>query len=139
MLETVARLSTVATIVLPIILVYRYQFAKVTRLRAWQVFLLGVVLIWLLIQIGVYCTNAHLRAALDAFDIDNNGFFTADEINEAQQAAMRRVVSDTGRSLAPITGAVFAVGYMSMLLILFKIIGWFTQWVYAKCFKSDQA
>ena len=137
MLETVARLFMVATMVLPIIVVYRHQFSKVTRLRTWQVFFIGAILIWLLIQGGVYFTNAHLRAALDAFDVDNNGVFTTDEINEAQRAAMRRVVSDTGRALAPITGAVFAVGYMLMLLVFFKIIGFFKQRLLAKFAKSD--
>lgn len=125
--EILRLLSIFATIVIPIIMVCKHQFSKNTRLYSWQVFFIGIIVVWLLIQIGVYFTNAYLRAELDAFDLDGNGFFTSEERNEAQREAMIKVTSDTGRAFAPITGAIFAFGYMSILIIFFKLLGVFIK------------
>ena len=130
--------------ILPILIVWKnrkpyYRQRQKLHIPTLALYLLGILMIWLLIQLSVYFTNTYLQAELDVFDLDGNDVFTSEEYSEAQAVAFNKVVADTGRALAPITGVIFAVGYMSMLLILFKIIGWFTQWVYAKCFKSDQA
>ena len=125
--EILRLLSIFATIVIPIIMVCKHQFSKNTRLYSWQVFFIGIIVVWLLIQIGVYFTNAYLRAELDAFDLDGNGFFNSEERNEAQREAMIKVTSDTGRAFAPITGAIFAFGYMSILIIFFKLLGVFIK------------
>lgn len=120
-------LSIFAMIVLPIVMVYKHQFSQKSRLASWQIFLIGTFLVWLLIQIGVYFTDAYLQAQLDVFDLDGNGSFSSDERSEAQQQAMMRVTSDTGRALAPVTGAIFAFGYMSILIMFFKLLGIFTK------------
>jgi len=120
-------LSIFAMIVLPIVMVYKHQFSQKSRLASWQIFLIGTFLVWLLIQIGVYFTDAYLQAQLDVFDLDDNGSFSSDERSEAQQQAMMRVTSDTGRALAPVTGAIFAFGYMSILIMFFKLLGIFTK------------
>ena len=126
-LEILRLLSIFATILLPIVMVYKHQFSKKSRLASWQIFFIGIVVVWLLVQIGVYFTDAYLQAKLDVFDLDGNGFFTSDERSEAQHQAMMRVTSDTGRAFAPITGAIFAFGYMSILMIFFKLVGFFTK------------
>ncbi|MGO2734656.1 hypothetical protein [Psychrobacter sp.] len=120
-------LTIFAMIVLPIVMVYKHQFSHKSRLASWQIFLIGTFLVWLLIQIGVYFTDAYLQAQLDVFDLDGNGSFSSDERSEAQQQAMMRVTSDTGRALAPVTGAIFAFGYMSILIMFFKLLGIFTK------------
>ncbi|MGO2445096.1 MAG: hypothetical protein ACTH7W_10580, partial [Psychrobacter sp.] len=103
-------LTIFAMIVLPIVMVYKHQFSQKSRLASWQIFLIGTFLVWLLVQVGVYFTDAYLQAQLDVFDLDDNGSFSSDERSEAQQQAMMRVTSDTGRALAPVTGAIFAFG-----------------------------
>jgi len=120
-------LSIFAMIVLPIVMVYKHQFSQKSRLASWQIFLIGTFLVWLLVQVGVYFTDAYLQAQLDVFDLDDNGSFSSDERSEAQQQAMMRVTSDTGRALAPVTGAIFAFGYMSILIMFFKLLGIFTK------------
>ncbi|MBE0442375.1 MULTISPECIES: hypothetical protein [unclassified Psychrobacter] len=120
-------LTIFAMIVLPIVMVYKHQFSQKSRLASWQIFLIGTFLVWLLVQVGVYFTDAYLQAQLDVFDLDDNGSFSSDERSEAQQQAMMRVTSDTGRALAPVTGAIFAFGYMSILIMFFKLLGIFTK------------
>ena len=44
-----------------------------------------------------------LDAELQLFDLDGNGTFTLNERTEAQQLAMKNVISDTGRNFAPYT------------------------------------
>ena len=126
-LEISQLLSIFAMIVLPIVMVYKHQFSQKSHLAFWQIFFIGIVVVWLLVQIGVYFTDAYLQAKLDVFDLDGNGFFTSDERSEAQQQAMMKVTSDTGRSFAPVTGAIFAFGYMSILILFFKLIGFFIK------------
>ncbi|MGO2339143.1 MAG: hypothetical protein ACTH5M_00915 [Psychrobacter sp.] len=126
-LDILSLASMFAMIVLPIVMVYKHQFSQKSRLASWQVFVIGIVVVWLLVQVGVYFTDTYLQAELDAFDLDGNGFFTSDERSEAQHQAMMRMTSDTGRALAPVTGAIFAFGYMSMLILFFKLLGIFIK------------
>ena len=130
--------------ILPILIVWKnrkpyYRQRQKLHIPTLALYLLGILMIWLLIQLSVYFTNTYLQAELDVFDLDGNDVFTSEEYSEAQAVAFNKVVADTGRALAPITGAVFAVGYMLMLLVFFKIIGFFKQRLLAKFAKSDQA
>ena len=128
--------------ILPILLVWKnrkpyYRQRQKLHIPTLALYLLGILMIWLLIQLSVYFTNTYLQAELDVFDLDGNDVFTSEEYSEAQAVAFNKVVVDTGRALAPITGAVFAVGYMLMLLVFFKVIGFFKQRFLAKFAKSD--
>ena len=67
-------------------------------------------------------SNYKYQNELDAFDINKDGFFSGNEINEAQQKAMKNVISDTGRNFAPFTGIIFSVIYYIILLPIFIII-----------------
>src|SRR5262245_50537550 len=59
--------------------------------------------------------DARLAAELDAFDLNHDGSFSAEEISPAQEAAMRAFTNDTGRVFAPYTGAVIAVVYVALV------------------------
>lgn len=58
---------------------------------------------------------------LNSFDLDDDGFFSGDEITPEQQQAMQRVSNDTGRALAPITGAIFSFIYNCVLFGIYAI------------------
>lgn len=48
---------------------------------------------------------------LERFDLNGNGVFNGDEITPEQQQAMKKVTNDTGRALAPFTGAIVSLIY----------------------------
>jgi hypothetical protein len=51
---------------------------------------------------------------LRAFDHNGDGFFSGEEVTPEQVAALERVTNDTGRTFAPITGALFALAYSGL-------------------------
>ncbi|MFC0821067.1 hypothetical protein [Moraxella marmotae] len=76
--------------------------------RLWRRFLLASFIAYVLIILTATLTDYHLQAVLQSYDLDGNGWFTDDEQTAEQEQAMRAVISDTGRRLAPITGLIFA-------------------------------
>ena len=46
---------------------------------------------------------------LNRYDLDKNGVFNAAEITDAQQIAMSKLISDTGRNFSFTTGFIFAL------------------------------
>lgn len=46
---------------------------------------------------------------LNRYDLDKNGVFNAAEITDAQQIAMSKLITDTGRNFSFITGFIFAL------------------------------
>lgn len=63
--------------------------------------------------------NLKYQSELDAFDLNKDGLFSGNEINEEQQKAMRKVISDTGRNFAPFTGILISmINYIILLLTL---------------------
>lgn len=88
------------------------------------VFFITAFTTWLLIVIGVEMQTWQLEQALQAYDLDKNGSFDESEQSPAQQQAMQKVVNDTGRALAPFTGAVFGVFYAGVLCMGFRLYYW---------------
>ena len=46
---------------------------------------------------------------LNRYDLDKNGVFNAAEITDAQQIAMSKLITDTGRNFSFVTGFIFAL------------------------------
>lgn len=68
----------------------------------------------------VVFTRITLRNNLNSFDLNNDGFFTGNEINDAQREALRKVSSDTGLTFAPITGILYSIIYFTFLYLLLQ-------------------
>ena len=66
--------------------------------------------------------NLKYQSELDAFDLNKDGLFSGNEINEEQQKAMRKVISDTGRNFAPFTGILISMIYYIILLLTLSLI-----------------
>ncbi len=81
----------------------------------------SMVVVYATLLFGVHLVDARLESELNAFDLNGDGFFTREEMNPAQEAAMARFVNDTGRALAPITGALFSFVYVSVVFVLWVI------------------
>ena len=75
-----------------------------------RLFAVSSILIWMIHVAGALWLDSHLKRELETFDLDGDGFFSGAEVSPAQQEALLRVTSDTGRTFSPITGAVLGVG-----------------------------
>jgi len=58
---------------------------------------------------------------IQKYDLNNDGMFSGEEINEDQKAAFRSLAADTGRNFSPITGLFFS-GFISMVVLLFGLL-----------------
>lgn len=89
--------------------IFRQKFGIIT------LYIVSCVLSWVLVQISVQLIDLDLQKQLDIFDLNHDGIFSPDEITPQQEQAFNKafnaVVSDTGRALAPITGAIVSVVY----------------------------
>ena len=57
---------------------------------------------------------------LATYDLNDDGFFSGEEITPEMEAAMLRVTSDTGRTFAPFFGIIVAAFFS--LIYLFEVV-----------------
>jgi hypothetical protein len=86
-----------------------------------KIALFAAIFFYLSIIITVIITNILLKSHLDSFDLNHNGSFDIEEQTAEQAMAMRKVISDTGRTFAPIIGIVYSLIYFVLVLIVLKI------------------
>lgn len=87
-----------------------------------KIALLSSLLTYIIIVASASYFSFKYQSELDAFDLNNDGLFSGNEINEEQQKAMQKVISDTGRNFAPFTGILFSVIYYIILLLTLSLI-----------------
>jgi hypothetical protein len=87
-----------------------------------KIALLSSLLTYIIIVASASYLSFKYQSELDAFDLNNDGLFSGNEINEEQQKAMQKVISDTGRNFAPFTGILFSVIYYIILLLTLSLI-----------------
>ena len=110
-----------ATLAAPALaLIYKHRLFPGLR-SAW-LFLVCCLIVYGLILARVHLIEVRFDAELDAFDLDRDGSFSRNEITPAQKVAMDRVVSDTGRNFAPLTGAILAPVCVAFSFGLVKLV-----------------
>jgi hypothetical protein len=77
---------------------------------------LAAVGMYVLILWAVQIVDAEIAARLSTFDLDHDGGFSGNEITPAFEVAMADFTNDTGRAMAPFTGAVFSLVYSALVL-----------------------
>lgn len=87
-----------------------------------KIALLSSLLTYIIIVASASYLNFKYQSELDDFDLNNDGLFSGNEVNEEQQKAMQKVISDTGRNFAPFTGILFSVIYYIILLLTLSLI-----------------
>lgn len=87
-----------------------------------KIALLSSLLTYIIIVASASYLSFKYQSELDAFDLNNDGLFSGNDINEEQQKAMLKVISDTGRNFAPFTGILFSVIYYIILLLTLSLI-----------------
>ena len=58
---------------------------------------------------------------LNAFDLNNDGFFSGNEISSEQQSAMNNLINDTPRNFSFIVGIIYSF-ILSIILFVFLMI-----------------
>ncbi len=95
-------------------------------------FLISLVAVYVFILLSVRVLDVELRQQLTAFDLDGDGGFSDFEITPAQQQAEKNVTNDTARAVAPVTGIVFSVIYVSIVFGVWSLILWLASLVRGK-------
>ena len=75
------------------------------------------LLIYILIVSSALYDDIYCQWDLNRYDLNKDGFFGGSEITKDQEAAMQRLISDTGRTFSIFTGLIFS-GLISSLLFL---------------------
>lgn len=86
--------------------------------------MVSVAFVYASLMLQVHLIDARLEKELYAFDLNGDGVFSGLEINPAQEEAMANLVNDTGRAMAPITGAVFSVLYTAISYMVYFFASW---------------
>jgi len=69
-----------------------------------------------LVEVSIY--DYQLEKQLYSFDLNGDGVFSGSEITPEQEEAMINFINDTGRTFAPITGAIFSFMYFPFALVI---------------------
>ena len=69
-----------------------------------------------LVEVSIY--DYQLEKQLYSFDLNGDGVFSDSEITPEQEEAMIKFIGDTGRTFAPITGAIFSFMYFPFALLI---------------------
>lgn len=93
-----------------------------SKLSINKIALFSSLLTYIIIVASASYLNLKYQSELDVFDLNKDGLFSGNEINEEQQNAMRKVISDTGRNFAPFTGILISMIYYIILLLTLSLI-----------------
>ena len=69
-----------------------------------------------LVEVSIY--DYQLEKQLYSFDLNGDGVFSGSELTPEQEEAMIKFIGDTGRTFAPITGAIFSFMYFPFALLI---------------------
>lgn len=69
-----------------------------------------------LLEVSIY--DYQLEKQLYSFDLNGDGVFSGSEITPEQEEAMIKFIGDTGRTFAPITGAIISFMYFPFALVI---------------------
>ena len=107
-------------IVFVLALVFRNRHAK-KPLTNNRIALLAGLCLYVSLMITVLVTAYMLKSELNSFDLDGDGSFSGIEVTPAQREVMFKVISDTGRNLAPVTGLVYSTIFYVLVLVLLTV------------------
>lgn len=107
MLGVVSTILAILILALPIVSAVRLVVQRRDKMGQWLLWTgIASVVCYVLLMLSVQASEIHLENKLNQFDLDGDGGFSGAEITPAMEKAMDDVTSDTGRTLAPITGLI---------------------------------
>ncbi|MEH1009512.1 hypothetical protein VDP25_17370 [Winogradskyella sp. ECml5-4] len=84
---------------------------RIFRIGKWKWFWISLTVFftfYLFIVGGATYDDIYAQWNSNRFDLNQDGFFSGNEITSEQQEAMRNLISDTGRNFSFITGLIFS-------------------------------
>jgi hypothetical protein len=91
------------------------------KLSNFKIAVISSFFFYISILVIVFVTNYTLKNELDSFDLNGDNNFSIEERTLEQQQAMKAVISDTGRNLAPILGIIYSLIYFTIIIIPLSI------------------
>ena len=107
-------------IIFILVLIYRNRHLKIP-LSNNRIALLTALCLYVSLMVTVMTTAYMLKLELSAYDLDGDGSFSGVEITPAQREVMFKVMSDTGRTAAPLTGLIYSAVFYFLVVIILKI------------------
>ena len=80
------------------------------------------VICYFCVLFSVWSIDWHYKYELDKFDLDGDGIFSGEELTPEMDKAMKRLTNDTGRTFAPITGAIISPIYNIFWFSIFALL-----------------
>ena len=80
------------------------------------------VICYFCVLFSVWSIDWHYKYELDKFDLDGDGIFSGEELTPEMDKAMKRLTNDTGRTFAPITGAIISPIYNVFWFSIFALL-----------------
>ena len=81
--------------------------------------IISTVICYSCVLFSVWCIDWHYKYELEKFDLDGDGMFSGKELTPEMDKAMKRLTNDTGRTFAPITGAIISPIYNGFWFSIF--------------------
>ena len=66
--------------------------------------------------------TVYYQIELNKYDLNQDGFFSGNELTPEQEVAMQKVVSDVGRNFSFITGGIYALVLAIFTFIIGKVV-----------------
>ena len=118
--EIISYIFTLAFLAFPLGFGGILLFKAETSIPKWFKFsIASVVVCYFCVLFSVWSIDWHYKYELDKFDLDRNGMFSGEELTPEMDKAMKNLTNDTGRTFAPITGAIIAPIYNGFWLTIF--------------------
>ena len=86
---------------------WKPMLLKSKRKKFWFAVTIFLTIYLIVLGTAIY-TDIYCQWDLNKHDLNMNGIFESNEINPYQQAAFQRLINDTGRNFAVISGLIFA-------------------------------
>lgn len=93
-----------------------------SKVKNYQIALISSLIFYLTIIAIAQFLNYKYKMELASFDLNKDGIFSNDEQTDLQQKAMKNVIEDTGRNLAPFIGIIYAFIYFLIIVIPIKVL-----------------
>ncbi len=122
MLEIVSYLFIFAFFVLPLAyggwLLWKCETSKSKWVAG---IIISTVVCYFCVLFSVWSIDWHYKHELDKFDLNGDGMFSGAELTPEMDKAMKRLTNDTGRTFAPITGAIISPVYNGFWFSIFAL------------------
>ncbi len=119
-------------LVATVIAVGMYLIARHSRWNPGDLKLVLVygAVVYLLIIVSVFAYEAYLDHKISTFDLDGDGFFSAEESTEEYVKYWEKIMDDVGgRTYAPVFGLSFALFCAGFFLFALRSISVILNWV----------